>query len=178
MRIARSLLGCIVGLALFPASVRADGIDLVSYFSRVGYHSSVPAVVVLVIVFMAINYGLNFIFIGLPAMCFGKISRPVMARDLVLLTIAGQMADRLGALVAAFTAEPIAEALHLQGEAAWAGPLVFLNLGLSAVAIAFVVLFFCRRRWHLAFKWTALVMLLAVVFTNPVYGFFLGWILP
>ena len=118
------------------------------------------------------------VFIGLPAMRLGQIPPRTMAGDLVLLTVAGQLADRLGALLAAFATGPVAKLLHLQGEGAWAVPLVMLTFVLSGLAIAVLTLFFCWRRWHLAWRWTLLVMLLAAVFTNPAYALFSGWILP
>ena len=178
MHISRSVPVAIAALVLFPSVVRADGIDLVPYFSRVNYHGSVEGVIFLVALLMAVNYGLNFVFIGFPAMRLGRIPPRAMASDLVLLTVAGQLADRLGAFLATFAAEPVADLLHLHGEGAWAGPLIFLNFVLSGLAIAVLTLFFCWRRWHLAWRWTLLVMLLAAVFTNPAYALFSGWILP
>src|SRR5437773_2037076 len=98
-------------LSLFPVVALADGIDLVPYFTRVGFHNSVLVVCLLIVLFMVVNYLLNFIFIGFPAMRLGNADVRIVTRDLIFLTLAGQIADRLGALLAAFSSGPLSALL-------------------------------------------------------------------
>lgn len=177
MRILRTALASVGILALCPVASHADGIDLVPYLTRVGYHKSLLITVVLVILFMFLNYVWNFLVIGLPAKHFGGVTRQSILRDLVVLTLGGQFADRVGAYFAGMASDPIANLLNLQGEAAWVGPLLILNFLFSGFAIALLVFFFCRWRWHLSVKATLIVMVLAAVFTNPAYALVLGGVL-
>lgn len=165
---------CLLGFP--PIAAHADGIDLVPYFTRVFYYDGSTLVVcALMLLFMGINYVLNFIFIGFPAMRFGDINFQRMARDLIFLTLGGQIADRVGAFLATFGTSVATALLRLNGEGAWVGPLVILNFVFAGLAIAILTLVFCRQRWHLPWKPSFIVMGLAAVFTNPSYLVFLNW---
>jgi hypothetical protein len=175
MRINLRLTFLICLLGFLPIAAHADGIDLAPYFTRVFYNGSALVVFALILLFMSINYILNFVFIGFPAMRFGDINFRQMARDLIFLTLGGQIADRIGALLAAFGAPFLGLLLRLEGEDSWVWPLVILNFIFAGLAIAILTLFFCRRRWCLSRKPTFIVMGLAAIFTNPAYLVFLNY---
>ena len=178
MRVHLRLIVSVCLLSLLPALASADGIDLVPYFTRVGFHNSVPSVPVvciLILLFMTFNYLLNFIFIGFPAMRLGNVNTRIVTRDLIFLTIAGQIADRLGAILAAFSAGPLTYLLNLKGEDVWVIPLLILNFFFSGVAIAVLAFFFCRRKWKLPLKISLIIVTFAAIFTNPAYVIFLNW---
>ena len=91
-------LGPIVLLATVLAAPRAfaDGIDLVPYLARIGHGHSTTGVIGLVILWMLVNYALNFVVIGLPAVKIGPATIRTVASGMVLLTLLGQGADRTG----------------------------------------------------------------------------------
>jgi hypothetical protein len=124
---------------------------------------------------MGINYVLNFIFIGFPAMKLGGIAISRMLWDMVYITLLGQIADRIGAVLAGFGAGITAELLHLQGEASGVLSLVILNFLCSGASIAILAFYFSRRRWLLPTGKAIWVTLSAALFTNPVYLIFAGW---
>src|SRR5262249_4562811 len=138
----------IVGLIAPPAY--ADGVDLVSYFTRVarGTHSAYY-IAATIVALMAANYVLNFVVIGLPAVRFGSVPVAPAASGLIALTLLGQVADRVGALFAALLALPVTAIFSaifgLSGEGAWFVPLLLLNFLLSGFAIAALALYFLRR---------------------------------
>src|SRR6266536_3516344 len=85
-------------LCVVPASLFADGLD-VGWFARVPmmeFHSAAYITAVILAAMFA-NYVLNFLVIGLPAIFWGgALVRPVTI-GLIVLTILGQVADRVGA---------------------------------------------------------------------------------
>jgi hypothetical protein len=61
----------------------------------------------LVILWMLVNYALNFVVIGLPAVKIGPAAIRTVASGMVLLTLLGQVADRLGAMLAVMAMVPL-----------------------------------------------------------------------
>ena len=169
----------VLSLALFaavwsPVVCYADGIDVVRYFTRVGRHDSVFVIAGLIVLLMVVNFLLNFLFIGLPAMGFGKIAFKAMAQHMIAVTLLGQIADRVGAYLATLGAEPVADWFGIKGEGSWYMPLVVLNYLFSGLAIAVLTLCFCRLKWKLAGLKSLVVVASATVFTNPAYLMILG----
>jgi hypothetical protein len=156
-------------LFLWPTRVFADTLD-VSGLSRFGDYGSVGEIVLLDAVFMAINYGLNFLFVGLPVMRLGNIPPRRMASDLVLFTFAGQVADRLGAVIAGVIAGPeVARSVYRYHDDPTSAHLYFvLNFVLSGIALGILALFFCGR-WRVSARGRSLVAILAAILTNPAY---------
>jgi hypothetical protein len=171
---ARFFLAILAGL--WPAAAQADGIDLVPYFSRAPTNSIALALLAVALIMLA-NYGLNFLVIGLPACRFGKLEKKRVARSLVWLTLLGQVADRVGAVLAGFFAGVVASALRLEGEGSWLIPLLALNFAFSGLAIAALVFVFGRFVWSLSLGHSAALSVAAGILTNPAWAmglWFLG----
>ncbi|HVP37629.1 MAG TPA: hypothetical protein VMS93_00445 [Candidatus Saccharimonadales bacterium] len=96
----RSLAGVfLVGLGFLAwTTARADGVDL-SFVMRVGGRTWL-GFGAMVVSLMVANYLLNLLVIGIPAIKLGTVGRRGVLVGLVLLTILGQAADRLGAILA------------------------------------------------------------------------------
>ena len=148
----------------------ADGVDLLPYLTRVGAHGSVLWVGAMVVLLMAINYVLNFLVIGWPAIHVGPPDLPTVAKSLVWVTLLGQVADRVGAVVAGFAAGIVAELLGFRGEGGWVIPLLVLNFIFSGVAVAAVALFFLRRRWRVSASSSVLIATMAAFVSNPAWA--------
>jgi hypothetical protein len=166
----RSFILASIAIGLCAPSANADGVDLVPYFTRVaGGGHSFHYIVAMMLVFMAGNYALNFTVIGLPAVRFGSVPAATVATGLLVLTLFGQLADRLGALLAAFFAQPVTFIFRLQGEAAWAVPLLILNFLFSGLAVAALAFYFLRRRWFVQGRLPWIVAVAASLITNPAW---------
>ncbi len=165
-----------VCLAVTPLVAHADPADMIdmdwsSFVTLVGGGGSVFVIIGLVILLMGINYGLNFVFIGLPAMKLGSIALKPMIKDMFYLTLLGQIADRVGLMLAfLFTTKDFYYLLH--GRTVTVdpdGPIFLWEFVCAAIAIAALVLYFSFLRWRLRLGKALLVTLCAVIFTNPVY---------
>ena len=162
--------------ALWPCLALADGIDLVAYFSRTPYENVAVAIPVVVLL-MLVNYGLNFLVIGLPARRLGSLPFQQVTRSLIWLTLLGQVADRIGAIVAGFLAGPVAGILGVKGEGAWVVPLVTLNFVFSGMSVGVLAFVFTRRFWGLRLKYCLWISTAAGIMTNPAWAmglWFLG----
>jgi hypothetical protein len=148
----------------------ADGVDLVPYLTRVGGHDSVLRVSAMVVLLMVINYALNFLVVGWPAIRFGPPGLRTVAKGLVWFTLIGQVADRVGAVAAGFAAGSVAELMGLRGEGGWLMPLLVLNFIFSGIAIAGLALFFLRRRWRLSPSPSTAIAIVAAVVSNPAWA--------
>ena len=156
-----------VAIGLAPAA-RADGIDLVPYLTRVTGEGHSPLyVVAMLLLFMATNYVLNFAVIGLPAIRLGSAPGRTVAKGLIALTLMGQIADRIGALLAAVLSVPLMFLLERSGEDAWVVPLLALNFIFSGLAVAALAFYFLRRRWGIRRGVSWIVSIAAGVLTNP-----------
>jgi len=168
-----ALIGTIAICATGPA--QADGIDIVPYLTRVGGARSLWGIVASVLGLMVINYLLNLLVIGWPAVRVGHVEIGRVMRGLVRLTLLGQAADRVGALLAVPLAGGLGPVLHLGGD--WVAQLLVMNFIVSGFAIGALVLYLLRRRWQLSrgVSWTIAIM--AGVLTNPAWAIGL-WFLP
>ena len=171
------LLSALVVVVLAPVA-HADGIDLVPYFTRVGgYGHSVFYISAMMLLFMIINYALNFLVIGLPAIRLGSPAAATVATGLVAFTLLGQLADRVGALLAALLTVPVTALFRLKGEQAWAAPLLILNFLCSGVAIGALALYFLRRRWRINARLSWIIAVTASLLTNPAWTIGLWFIM-
>ncbi len=153
----------------------ADGIDVVAYFSRTPYGNlffALPVVAVL----MLVNYGLNFLVIGLPARRLGSLPVGQILRSLVWLTLLGQIADRIGAIFAELLTGIILFLLQIQREGAWVVPLLTLNFVFSAISVAILAFVFTRRMWGLSLRHSVWISTGAAILTNPAWAMGL-WLL-
>jgi hypothetical protein len=162
--------------ALCPCLALADGIDLVVYFSRTPCENLAVAIPVVVLL-MLVNYGLNFLVIGLPARRLGSLPFRQVTRSLIWLTLLGQVADRIGAILAGLLAGLAAGALGLKGEGAWVAPLLTLNFVFSGISVGILAFVFTRRFWGLRLKHSLWISTAAGILTNPAWAmglWFLG----
>jgi len=115
---------------------------------------------------MLANYALNALVVGLPAVRWGTEPAPRVARGLVTFTLLGQVADRIGAVVAV----PLMAlyALIFRG-GGWVAPLLVCNFVLSGLAVAWMAYRFHRFRWGVARDRARLLAVLAGVLTNPAW---------
>jgi hypothetical protein len=99
-------------------------------------------------------------------------SRARILIGLVVVTLLGQVADRLGAVVAAIAACPIARLLMLGAEG-WALRWFVGNIIYSGIAIAFLVWFFVRKRWLESKRAAYILAIVAAFLTNPAIALFI-----
>ena len=175
-------------LIVLSVSAYGDGINL-DYFVRfpVGEHS-LTYVWSMIIVLMAANYALNFLVIGWPAIRIGSISVRKVSLGLIILTLLGQIADRIGAFLALIALSPFlrqfkrfGDQLHLPtkdvrlGQWLWEHPWfwghlwLMFNLIFSGLAVALLTWLFLRR-WSVpqSLRWKITVA--AAIFTNPAWA--------
>jgi hypothetical protein len=158
-------------------SVRADGLDS-SYFVRFDSldHSWAYFWAVLTLI-MIVNYVLNFAVIGMPAILRASAHAKSVTLGLIILTILGQLADRIGAFAAVFISFPIAlffsaffpSQSHGLDSPVFGYSLFAANLICSGIAVGVLALWFLRKRWSVprALAWK--IALAAAVLTNPAW---------
>ena len=164
---------------IIPSSVAlADGIDIVPYMTRVGYHSwAVSALLILVL--FGINFVLNGLFVLVPATAGVGLPWREKSYGLLLLTTLGQLADRVGAFMALFVAVPIANILgsHIPYFSGEAGPFLVLivsNFILSGIAIGLLAFWVARRYWKVSSRRAWIASLCGAILTNPAWALHLG----
>ena len=154
-------------LCFVPARLFGDGLDL-DWFVRVPmmeFHSAAYITAVIVAI-MFVNYVLNFLVIGLPAIVWGGALFHRAALGLVVLTILGQVADRLGAGLGLITAIVIN----------WIPVIWISNLIYSGLAIFLLARWFLQR-WSVSDPSRWKIALAASVITNPCWVvFIMPWI--
>lgn len=148
----------------------ADGIDVVPYLARVGHGRSVIGIIGLVSLWMLMNYALNLVVIGGPAVKLGPATVRSVATGMVLLTLLGQVADRLGAIVAVIAMVPLPIEF---GGMVFVSLLLGLNFLFSDVAVGFLALYFLRRRWHVLPRPAWAIAGVAAILTNPAWAIYL-----
>jgi hypothetical protein len=159
---------------------RADGLDP-AYFIRfdVIEHSWTYICTVLTII-MVVNYLLNFAVIGVPAILRASVPAKRVALGLILLTILGQVADRLGSIAGLFLAMPLSALVSIfvsSSDRALSSPafgysVLASNLICSGFAVGGLALFFLRRRWSVAKSLSWKVAIAAALLTNPAWILF------
>ena len=167
-----------IGIALLSAaSAHADGLNS-SYFVRFDSddHSWAYFWTVLTLI-MLVNYVLNFIVIGAPAVWKASSSMKTVSMGLVVLTILGQVADRVGAFAAIFISMPLTALFNvfirspvpgLENPAFGYG-IFTANLLCSGIAVGFLAWWFLRKRWSVPQSLSWKIALAAAVLTNPAW---------
>ena len=163
-------------LTLSP-SAHADGLDS-SYFVRFDSldHSWAYFWTVLTLI-MVVNYVLNFAVIGVPAILRASAHAKSVALGLIILTILGQFADRIGAFAAVFVSYPIAAFFsvffpsqsHGLDSPVFGYSLFAANLICSGIAVGALALWFLRKRWSVAGALAWKIALSAAILTNPAW---------
>jgi hypothetical protein len=158
-------------------SARADGLNS-SYFVRFDSldHSWTYFWTVLTAI-MIVNYTLNVAVIGVPAILRASAHAKSVALGLIILTMLGQIADRIGAFAAVFVSMPIAAIFsalfpspsHGLDSPAFLYSLFAANLICSGIAVGALAFWFMRKRWSVpkALSWK--IALAAAVLTNPAW---------
>jgi hypothetical protein len=167
----------VVAIILFGTntSAYADAIDILAYVTRVNMENrSILSIFALVLCLAVINYAMNCLFIGIPAIKWCKANPKQVFLGLIILTILGQLADRIGAYIAIFLAVPTAHILKLQGEGSWVIPLIAYNFIFSGLSISFIVYYFLSKRWGTSGKCNWLIPIFAAIVTNPAWGYYFG----
>jgi hypothetical protein len=161
---------------VFALPAYADGLDL-AYFTRIEGEHSTMGIIGLMILLMIANYALNFLVIGLPALKAGPTTIRSVSFGLVLLTLLGQVADRLGAILAFIVVLPGILNPPLTNPWAFLGPLAFLgpwsllclNFLFSGIAVGGLAFYFLRRWWHVASRPAWIIAVGAAILTNPTW---------
>jgi hypothetical protein len=172
--ISTAVILCVVA---FNPSVYADGLNS-SYFVRFDSldHSWAYFWAVLALI-MVVNYALNFAVIGMPAILRASAHAKSVALGLIILTLLGQLADRIGAFAAVFVSFPISAFLstlfpsHSHGldSPVFAYSLFAANLICSGIAVGALALWFLRKRWSVARALAWKIALAAAVLANPAW---------
>lgn len=146
-----------VALLVLASTCRADGLDVYAWVVRLPPGSSAAVVLASITGILLLDYALNFLVIGWPASRWSDVGTRKVARDLVVLTLLGQLADRAGAILGLILAMPAQEY--------W----VFLaaNFACTSVLIGWLVARFARKRWGLSGGRVAWLCVPAAVLTNP-----------
>ena len=118
--------------------------------------------------FMLANYVANCVVLGVPAWRFAGVAPGRVAKDLIVYTLLGQVADLVGLFAGILLSWPF----HRMGVR---GPLfdiishicIFIGSGL---AIACLVRFYLKNRWQLSDRLNRGMMIGAAILTNPIIG--------
>jgi hypothetical protein len=167
-------------LSLTPTTVNADGIDVLWLMTRVGGWRFHPALSLAILAgLMFINYGLNVVVIGIPSARVLNIRLGRLLRDLAVLTVLAQVADRASTIAGFSLSFPVVGLMGLGGEDALrVGFLVgvALNFVLSGLVIGLLALWYLRRRWGLERRPSRVIATVAGVITNPAWSMILWFI--
>jgi hypothetical protein len=168
-----------VACVLASADARADGIDIAWFVTRVGGWKVAPGrAALLVLMLAAINYAINAVVIGIPAYRAG-VSGSKICRELVGLTVLGQIADRLGLVASAAAVAVIGVAVEslfhttvrgVRDLGTFALVTVALNFLTSGVLIGLLVRHYVCRRWSQPRRKGLAIALAAAVLTNPAWA--------
>ncbi len=163
------VLALVVALAMTSPAM-ADGIDLFPYLMRTGWGGiwDLRTLATIVVIMLA-NYALNIIVIGIPATRTGQVKGEVVMTSLIWLTLLGQVADRIGAVVALVIATP----LLLASQTNWGWILLGLNLLTSGVAVGALAFYFVRKKWHVDKRPSWVIAIAAGILTNPAWALWL-----
>jgi hypothetical protein len=112
---------------------------------------------------MVANYALNFLVIGIPVLKVHSVPVRSVATDLIVLTVLGQLADRLGAILALIVLLPYTASISFF----W--PLLALNFLFSGIAVGALALYFLLGEWHVRSRAAWAIAVAAAIFTNPAW---------
>lgn len=161
----------ILAVALLPAVARADAFDIGGFVLRYRGDNAFPVILLKCAGLLALNYAANLIVVGLPAVLWQRRGKGTVARDLIWLTLLGQVADRVGAvaaLVVVFCCEGVLRSLE---EAAIAA--VIATFVASAVAVYLLTFHFAHRRWKIEKRPASYISTATAILCNPAWSLFL-----
>jgi hypothetical protein len=173
-------------LIAFCGSARADGLDL-DYFVRFNTMDHSWAYVwTMVAIIMVVNYSMNFVVIGLPAIVRARADASTVALGLVFLTVLGQIADRIGSILGLFLAMPLAGVISAfispsrdgLNSPAFVYAIFSSNLLCSGIAVGGLAQWFLRKRWSVPKSLSWKIALAAAVLTNPAWILLLRIVRP
>ena len=170
-----SLVFGVLAVMMSIGEARADGIDLYYAFTRVAPIGSRWSLLLLVPAVMLVNYGLNLLVVGWPVIHDTRCPVRSVAVPLVGFTILGQLADRLGFIVAAISGDLLAELLGLRGEGAFLIPMVVLSFVSTGLFVAGLAFYYLYRRWHLGRGRSIAIAAAAGLLTNPAWVMLQLW---
>lgn len=151
----------------------ADGIDVGAILTGVDSELPVSAMIRLICLLMLLNYALNFVVIGIPAVRVGPTSFRRISLDLIWLTLLAQVADRAGSLLAlgaGFLALiPISFIIQTGGLGTLLLVFLLFDLLFSGYFVWVLSLHFLRKRWKASDRAARRISAAAAVLTNPVW---------
>jgi hypothetical protein len=154
------LIGCV--------SIYADGVDLAPYLMRFNtYGFSVWSIIAIAIALMVANYIANLIVIGLPSIIWCQVNKKQVIVGLAFLTLLGQFADRLGAILAGFATALVN--IVISNERYWPEVLTSFNFIFSGLFVGLLAWYYIRIRWHALNRKAIAISLSAAIITNPAY---------
>lgn len=170
----RAYSGAAALVFIFAAgSARADVFDVAWFLSRVGgWDTSPERAVAAMIGLMAVNYVLNVLVIGVGAGGKSPTTRGRRLGSLVWFTLAGQVIDRVGAVVGIPLGLLVVHVLGVRGDAE-------LGLGvMTGVGINFVLAgagiaglaYWLLGRWRVPRARRTAVAIAAGILTNPAWA--------
>jgi hypothetical protein len=154
-------------LSALASTCRADGLDIVGWVVRLPPGSNAFVVLAAIAAILALDYALNYLVIGWAASKWSTVGRRRVMRDLVLLTLFGQVADRVGAILGLILGAVTDPLYPHHSEASYFVPLLVGNFVCTAVLITGLVAWFARAKWSLSWKRVAWLALPAGILTNP-----------
>jgi hypothetical protein len=176
--VTASALGSSVGL--WAPSARADGIDIVWLFTRVGGWKQSPLrATALLGALIVIDYLLNFVVIAIPASRFG-VSVRVAAIDMIFFTIIAQVADRVGIVACATVAYCIhfIPGVVMHNIGILMAAILLVNFLTSGALIWFLARYYCAHRWALPKRKSTIIATIASILTNPAWAVGAGFLFP
>jgi hypothetical protein len=150
-------------------TARADGIDVAAFVAGGLVPGRGIALVGMIALAMVLNYVINFVIVGIPAIKLGGMDARSVARGLVILTLLGQLADRIGLLAGVLIAIPLENTLGIKGEGSFVIPLIASSALCAGIAVGALVYHFVRRRWHVPSRPSWMIAVGAAILTNPVW---------
>jgi hypothetical protein len=156
---------------LLTTAVKGDGLDL-DFFTKVDSLSHSDRYIWTVVIgLMVINYVLNFIVIGLPVVQKRLASRTKVTLGLIGLTLLGQIADKIGGLLATIVALALqSHTMERDLSASTASAIVLLsNFVFSGIAVALLVLALLKL-WSVLPPLSYRIAIAAGIITNPAWS--------
>jgi hypothetical protein len=157
----------LLAFALAAQPARADSIDIAVLLTGLSFAKhSIGGVWGIVALAMLANYVLNLLVIGIPARKFGGESVMSILVGTIFLTVAGQVADRIGWILTVILTVMFF-GMNYNGPLAYL--LAFVGCGAPVAAVA---LFFLRHVWFVPARPAWIITGAAGVLTNSCWVFY------
>ena len=164
----RGLAAAAVGLLVCSAA-HADGIDIAGFVLRYSERDSLPVLVAKIVLFLAVNYTLNYLVVGVPAGRYREKNGASIPLGIGYLTLFGQITDRLGAILALFTVQPVCVLLGRTTVQEAGTVLFFLTFLYSGAGFYLLCLYTLRHHLKLEATPANLISLAAGLVCNPAW---------